>query len=176
MYVSTHIIFPLSAVCLFFPGHSAKHQTKDKINLLKSISLFQHWSMDQLVKLAYAMKKKSFEKGSHIIIQGERMEHLWLIKSGSVRISHKVVPPNSIKLKKVVHSELSHGSGGSRKQPKQPITVDIADLGPKDCFGLIESMEESVKKSQRDACCNAATEMFFVPYVHMCELHPMNQS
>ena len=157
MYVLTHIIFPLFAV--FFSGHSAKHQTKDKINLLKSISLFQHWTMDQLVKLAYATKKKSFEKGSHIIIQGERMEHLWLIKNGSVRISHKVVPPISIKLKKVVHSELSR----SRKQPKQPITVDIADLGPTDAIGLVESLEESVKKSQRDACCNAATDMFFVP-------------
>jgi len=135
-----------------FARHSAKHQTKDKINLLRGSSLFKHWTMDQLVKMAYAMKKKSFEKGATIVQQGERMEHLWVIKMGNIRISHKVIPPNTIQ----------KGSKGTSRA-KHPINVDIADLGAKDLIGLIESMEESAKKSQREAVALTRTETFFVP-------------
>ena len=139
-----------------FARDSAKHQTKDKLNLLKGSPPFQHWSMDQLVKLAYAMKKKSFEKGSVIIQQGERMENLWLIQEGRVRISHNVIPPSSID---------TIQRGGGRNQPKEPITVDVANLGANDAIGLVESIEESItlKKSNRNAIAMVATEVFFVP-------------
>lgn len=142
-----------------FARDSAKHQTKDKLNLLKGSPPFQHWSMDQLVKLAYAMKKKSFEKGSVIIQQGERMENLWIIQEGRVRISHNVIPPSSI-------DTIQQGiRSGGRKQPKEPITVDVANLGANDAIGLVESIEESIslKKSNRNAIALVATEVFFVP-------------
>jgi len=142
-----------------FARDAAKHQTKDKLNLLKGSPPFQHWSMDQLVKLAYAMKKKSFEKGSVIVQQGERMENLWIIQEGRVRISHNVIPPSSI-------DTIQQGiRNGGRKQPKEPITVDIANLGANDAIGLVESIEESItlKKSNRNAIAMVATEVFFVP-------------
>ena len=142
-----------------FARDAAKHQTKDKLNLLKGSPPFQHWSMDQLVKLAYAMKKKSFEKGGVIVQQGERMENLWIIKEGRVRISHNVIPPSSI-------DSIQQGiRSGVRKQPKEPITVDIANLGANDAIGLVESIEESItlKKSNRNAIALVATEVFFVP-------------
>lgn len=142
-----------------FARDSAKHQTKDKLNLLKGSPPFQHWSMDQLVKLAYAMKKKSFEKGSVIVQQGERMENLWIIQEGRVRISHNVIPPSSI-------NTIQQGiRNGSRRQSKEPITVDIANLGAHDAIGLVESIEESIslKKSNRNAIALVATEVFFVP-------------
>ena len=137
-----------------FARDSAKHQTKDKLNLLKGSPPFQHWSMDQLVKLAYAMKKKSFEKGSVIVQQGERMENLWIIQEGRVRISHNVIPPSSI-------DTIQRG----RKQPKEPITVDVANLGAHDAIGLVESIDESIslKKSNRNAIALVAAEVFFVP-------------
>ena len=138
-----------------FARDSAKHQTKDKLNLLKGSPPFQHWSMDQLVKLAYAMKKKTFEKGSVIVQQGERMENLWIIQEGRVRISHIVIPPSSI----------DTIQQGCRKQPKESITVDVANLGAHDAIGLVESIEESIslKKSNRNAIALVATEVFFVP-------------
>jgi len=142
-----------------FARDSAKHQTKDKLNLLKGSPPFQHWSMDQLVKLAYAMKKKSFEKGSVIVQQGDRMENLWIIQEGRVRISHNVIPPSSI-------DTIQQGiRNGGRKQPKEPITVDVANLGANDAIGLVESIEESItlKKSNRNAIAMVATEVFFVP-------------
>ncbi|KAL9183122.1 hypothetical protein ACHAXT_004909 [Thalassiosira profunda] len=136
-----------------FARHSAKHQTKDKINLLKSSSLFRHWTMDQLVKFAYAMKKKTFDRGSTVIEQGERMEHLWIIQSGGVRISHRVVPPSSG----------MDALRGGRKQLREPITVEIAHLGPRDMIGLVESADEGAKKSQREAVALTAVETFFLP-------------
>eukprot|EP00585_Thalassiosira_rotula_P001755 CAMPEP_0196134162 /NCGR_PEP_ID=MMETSP0910-20130528/3125_1 /TAXON_ID=49265 /ORGANISM="Thalassiosira rotula, Strain GSO102" /LENGTH=442 /DNA_ID=CAMNT_0041393993 /DNA_START=36 /DNA_END=1364 /DNA_ORIENTATION=- len=133
-----------------YARHAAKHQTKDKINLLKSSSLFQHWTMDQLVKIAYVMKKRCFDKGSVIIQQGERMEHLWIIKSGTVRI-----------IQKGIRNDVNARNG--RRNSKEPVSVDIADLGAKDMIGLIECIDESAKKSQREAIVLTASELFFVP-------------
>jgi len=133
-----------------YARHSAKHQTKDKICLLKSSLLFQHWTIDCLVKVAYVMQKRCFEKGSTIIQQGERMEHLWIINDGTVRIIQKGIR-NDVKSK------------NGRKQSKQLLSVDIADLGAKDLIGLIECVDESVKKSQREAVALTTSEVFFVP-------------
>ena len=131
------------------------------LSLLKSSLPFKHWSMDMLVKLAYAMKKKVFDTGNVIIQQGDRIEHLWIIADGKVRISHNVIPPSSIDTLRSGGSNVR----GRNRQPKQPITVDVADLFERDCIGLIESMEESTttKKSERDAIAMCTTEMFFVP-------------
>mmetsp|Transcript_1722 Transcript_1722/g.2680 ORF Transcript_1722/g.2680 Transcript_1722/m.2680 type:complete len:192 (-) Transcript_1722:150-725(-) len=131
-----------------YARHAAKHQTKDKINLLKSSSLLQHWTMYQLVKIAYKMKKRSFDKGSVIIQQGERMEHLWIIKSGTVRI-----------VQKGIRNDVNARNG--RKNSKEPVSVDIADLGAKDMIGLIECIDESAKKSQREAIVLTTSELFF---------------
>ena len=99
--------------------------------------------------MAYVMKKRCLEKGSTIIQQGERMEHLWIIKGGKVRIIQKGIRNDA--------------NRNGRKQSKQPISVDIADLEQLDVIGLIECMDESVKKSQREAVALVAAELFFVP-------------
>lgn len=51
-----------------FPRHAAKHLTKEKLDLLRSSFLFQHWTTDQLIKLAYmyATKKKTYTEGTVI--------------------------------------------------------------------------------------------------------------
>ena len=114
--------------------------------------------MDQLVKLAYSMKKKCFDKGCIIVEQGERMDQLWIIKQGLVRVSHRVIPANSI-------DDIQRGIRSGRKERKsnEPVTVDIADLGATDAIGLVESIEESVKKSHREVTALSKTEIFFVP-------------
>lgn len=145
-----------------FARHSAKHQTKDKIAFLKESTLFKHWTMDQLVKLAYAMKKKQFSKGSAIVQQGERLENLWIIRDGVVRISHKVTPSNDIRsIGKSMDDSLN--SRNRRGNAQQALCVDIADLGANDVIGLIESLDASIKKSQREVVALCTTEMFFLP-------------
>ena len=141
-----------------FARHSAKHQTKDKIGFLKESLLFKHWTMDQLVKMAYSMKKKDYPKGSEVVRQGERMEYVWLVKEGMVRISHKVHSsqgrrPKSGRLQVDENNDVSSG---------QSLTVDVADLGQHDCIGLVESLDEK-KKSQREATTLCSSEFFFVP-------------
>jgi len=46
--------------------HASKNNTKDKITFLKRSFLFASWSMDHLVKMAYAMKKKEFMRGEQV--------------------------------------------------------------------------------------------------------------
>lgn len=125
---------------------SSKHQTKDKIQLLKSSLLFRHWTMDKLVKLAYMMKKKYFEKGATIVPQGERMEHFFIINNGKVRIVIK-------------------GVRNGRKKEQAAVTVDIADLRQRDVIGLIEvfNSSSSSSKSPREAVALTETEVFYVP-------------
>jgi len=55
--------------------HASKNQTKDKINLLKKNFLFMSWSIDQLVKLAYGMKKRVYKKNESIVLQGGKSDH-----------------------------------------------------------------------------------------------------
>jgi CRP-like cAMP-binding protein len=141
-----------------FARHAAKHQTKDKISFLKESILFKHWTMDQLVKMAYAMKKKQFDPGAEVVKQGERVEYCWLIKEGAVRISHRV---NATKGRKTRgHSSYVDVRDGA---PEQSITVDIADLRANDCIGLVESMDEQTRKSQRDAVTLCSAELYFLP-------------
>jgi CRP-like cAMP-binding protein len=141
-----------------FARHAAKHQTKDKINFLKQCVLFNHWTMDQLVKMAYAMKKKHFDPGAEVVRQGERVEYCWLINEGVVRISHRVNASKGSKSK-----ERSLYVDVSDDMPEQSITVDIADLRANDCIGLIESMDEQTRKSQRDAVTLCSAELYFLP-------------
>ena len=115
----------------------------------------------QLLNVAYNMKKKSFERGEKIVEQGERMESAWLIKEGSVRISHKVVPPNSFE---EIQQGLSNGKrAGGRTELKQVVSIDLADLGTSDIVGLVELLDESAKKSQREVIAVTNTDMFHVP-------------
>ena len=55
--------------------HASKNQTKDKITLLKKNFLFMSWSIDQLVKLAYGMKKREYKKNENIVSQGDKSDH-----------------------------------------------------------------------------------------------------
>jgi hypothetical protein len=107
--------------------------------------------------MAYAMKKKQYNKGSDVVRQGERMEYVWLIKSGVVRISHNVNSTQSIQ-RSISSSIVDEKDGTS-----EVLTVDIADLGALDCIGLVESMDENTKKSQRDAITLSSAELFFLP-------------
>lgn len=84
---------------------------------------------------------------------------------------HRVVPSNHgmNSMRKCViknaavdlNSECDYGM--KREEQKQPpISVDPADLGKNDVIGLIECLDESVKKSRREAVAMCSTELFFL--------------
>jgi CRP-like cAMP-binding protein len=106
--------------------HASKNQTKDKITYLKKSFLFAAWSIDQLVKLAYGMKKKEYKRGEIIAAQGAKVEHVYLIVKGKVKLTIS----NEVEL-----------TGFNEKGEKTGMTnkvVDIAELGDNDIFGLVE--------------------------------------
>ena len=70
-----------------FPRHTKKHQTNDKIAFLKKSIIFGHWPMDQLVKMAYAMKQKVYQKGIVLARQGNRADFVSIVRKGKIKIS-----------------------------------------------------------------------------------------
>ena len=106
--------------------HAIMNQTKDKIALLRNNFLFMSWSIDQLVTLAYGMKKMEYFKNDKVVGQGETSEHVYLIVKGKVKVSIS----NEVGL--VGTSILGEKAGNSNK------VVEIAELGENDIIGLVE--------------------------------------
>ncbi len=143
-----------------FARHSEKHHTKEKIDSLKKSILFKHWPMDQIVKVAYAMKKKQFEKGSTVIQQGDRVDCLWIIRDGVVRVSHRVPSPYDLRGRDILFNQSGKLKDGKDQSES---SIEIANLGRNDVIGLIESLEPAVRKSTREVVALCDTEMFFLP-------------
>ena len=139
-----------------FPRHAAKHLTKEKLDLLRSSFLFQHWTTDQLIKLAYAMKKKSYPEGAVIASEGEHIEFLYIIQRGRVMVRSAVKGGSTTSSNKS-----STGTGSTNYEHKRPLdsargsnnnipsenpqNVDIAILGDGDVIGLVEAATKSKK-------------------------------
>jgi CRP-like cAMP-binding protein len=130
-----------------YPGHSSKHLTKEKIAYLKSSILFSGWSMDDLVKTAYSMKKKTYEKGTIIATQGEYFENIVMLKSGVLSVYLRV-PRNG-------------SSSKSSHCYEDDIKIDIAELKERDVFGLVE-VKEKCKKNMREALAITSVEAFVI--------------
>jgi CRP-like cAMP-binding protein len=84
---------------------------------LRGVTLFSHLSQRQRARLARFATTRSYEQGSTIVRQGDTSMSLYVILSGSVRVSRE-----------------SEGGGGS---------VEVERLGPGGAFGemgLIEDM------------------------------------
>ena len=132
-----------------FARHASRHQTKDKIAFLKASFLFNQWSMDQLVLMAYSMKKMVYEKGSKIASEGDRADQVWIIRKGKMMITVTGKEP-SHHLK--IDSEMNHKTTG---------VIEIAELGNSDIFGLVEVISGS-KKMKRAAVAMTCAEVFLI--------------
>ena len=128
----------------------------EQIAFLKSSLLFNQWSMDELVKLAYAMKKKAFSKGAIIFKQGERSECIAIVKKGRISVVQKMT--NHENKKGVV--TLSEAKNTEMKSSKDLI-VHIAELGAHDMFGIVE-LCRGFKKMKREALALTLVEVFLV--------------
>jgi len=132
-----------------FARHASRNQTKDKIAFLKSSFLFNQWSMDQLVLMAYSMKKVPYEKGSRIVREGDRVDQIWIIRKGKMMIS--------VAGKDTTHPLRSFTS----KDQKKYGTIEIAELSSSDIFGLIEVVS-GIKKMKRSATAVTPIEAFII--------------
>ena len=126
-----------------FPRHTKKHQTNDKIAFLKKSIIFGHWPMDQLVKMAYAMKQKVYQKGIVLARQGNRADFVSIVRKGKIKIS---LFPNDAR-------QLASGANLSSPSVQAPLLgtserhIDISELGVNDMFGLVEVLGSGITNS-----------------------------
>ena len=99
--------------------------------------------------MAYAMKKKSYTKGTTITKQGDRVEIVVMIKTGSIKIVQKLNKGS----KKT--AKLSDGANSDE------IIVEIAELCSNDIFGIVEVLE-NLKKMKREAIASTDVDGFIV--------------
>lgn len=136
--------------------------SSNQIEYLKGSLLFNEWPMDELVKLAYSMRKKSYNKGSLILKQGDRVDSVALLKKGSAKIVHKMNKQRSNKSLPYNGRKESIISNSSKAAVETiEVSVDIAEVGPSDLLGVVEAMINS-KKMRNDAFAQNPTEAFFV--------------
>jgi CRP-like cAMP-binding protein len=160
-----------------FPRHAAKHSTKEKLDFLRSSFLFQHWTADQLIKLAYAMKKKTFADGTVIAREGDHVECIYMIRRGRVKLQSAIKGGNSSRnFPKQNTRNARTRQLGYKKRPLGAIDgeegtittsetlqgIDIAFLGDGEMLGLVEAATKS-KKMRRTIITTKCTDMFVVP-------------
>lgn len=131
-----------------YARHASKHLTKEKVAFLKSSILFSSWPMDDLVKMAYTMKKKNFAKGAIVVPQGEYIENVILLKNGKLSVYMKI---------------FKSGSSNMGMSSNLEVRVDIAQLNEGDIFGMIEAIENNCKKTKREATAATDLETFVIP-------------
>jgi len=79
----------------------------DRLNVLGSCSLFEHWSHDCLVQLNFVCEEQIYSKGSVFAKKGTRLRGLYIVLSGEVAVSfnYKVEAVNRNKKSKKSEKE-----------------------------------------------------------------------
>jgi len=143
-----------------FARHKNKQQTKEKITFLQESFLFNQWSMDQHVKMAYSMKKKEYSTGSVVTRQGDRAELIYFVKSGGLSIVQKITSKTDKKVGTMSGYQKNLGAIIANTDSEQH-DVCIAELGSHDIFGVLEMLGNS-KKMKREAVASSNSEIFIV--------------
>ncbi len=119
--------------------------------------------MDELVKLAYSMRKKTYNKGTLILKQGDRVDSVTMLKKGSTKIIHKMNkqrPAKAVSYNGRKESILSTASSKPSIETLE-VSIDIAEVGPNDLLAIVEAMT-SCKKMRNDVFAQCEVEVFFV--------------
>ena len=155
-----------------FPRHAAKHSTKDKLDFLRSSLLFRHWTADQLIKLAYAMKKKTYAEGTVLVREGgEHFEFVYFIRKGRVKVQSAIkggTCKNGTGMScqkrpfSAIHSEKNANKKNDLSATETERGIDIAFLGNGEMVGLVEIATKS-KKMRRTIIATKRTDVFVVP-------------
>ncbi len=99
--------------------------------------------------MAYAMKKKSYSKGTHISKQGDRVEIVLMIIKGTLKIVQKL---NKGSKKAAILSDETN---------TDEIVVEIAELESNDMFGIVEVLG-NLKKMKREAITSSTVDAYVV--------------
>ncbi|GMH49394.1 hypothetical protein TrRE_jg6140 [Triparma retinervis] len=126
--------------------HASKNQTKDKIKFLKMCFLFNNWSMDELVRMAYAMKKREVGKNQPLVKQGDKAEYVFLVIKGKVKLS--------------INSETDLTSSSGEKIGTTNKIVDVAELCEGDIAGLVEAFDGKKKMERSIHAMGSGVEVF----------------
>ncbi|GMI36981.1 hypothetical protein TrCOL_g2519 [Triparma columacea] len=126
--------------------HASKNQTKHKIKFLKMCFLFNTWSMDELVRMAYAMKRKEIVKNGALVKQGDKAEYVFLVIKGKVKLS--------------INSEATLKNASGEKIGTANKMVEIAELSEGDIVGLVEAFDGKKTMERSIHAIGAGVEVF----------------
>ncbi len=118
--------------------------------------------MDELVKLAYAMRKKYYNKGCIVSKQGDRVDSIAMVKKGNVKIVHRMVKQRTNKILSPLDTRRDSLSLANQSSSESvDIAVDIAELGAHDLIGVVETITNA-KKMRNEAFAQNQVEIFFI--------------
>ena len=150
-----------------FALHASKNQMNSKVAFLKKSFLFSQWSNDQIVKLAYQIKKREMAKGDVLAKQGDSSNVIFLIIKGRIKVRGGkrragmarvlLLTPRSVQIQVSSESVLKDSDGS--KVGVTTKVVEIAELGENDIFGLVETYENK-RKMMRTGMCVQSGEVF----------------
>jgi hypothetical protein len=126
------------------------------MDFLKESFVFNQWPMDQIVKLAYAMKQRECGKGEVFAKEGGLVEYTWFIVTGKVKITTQYEVPieESLQLtKKGMSLRAAFAS-------KEKADVEVAYVRDKDMLGLVE-LANRFRKQRRTFTAVEPTTMYF---------------
>ena len=58
----------------------------EKIDLLKTVEVFQNWSRTGLSKITYYLKERQYQRNYFVCKEGEEAENVYLISSGEFEV------------------------------------------------------------------------------------------
>ena len=67
-----------------------KKKRTDQVEFLQTQAIFQKWTKGSLWKLSYCFEETTLNKDKILFIEGQKIEYLYLIKEGEVKISRSI--------------------------------------------------------------------------------------
>lgn len=67
-----------------------KKKRAELVEFLQKQALFQKWTKGSLLKLSYCFEEKTFNKGKVLFVEGQKVDFLYLIREGEVKISRNI--------------------------------------------------------------------------------------
>jgi CRP-like cAMP-binding protein len=136
------------------------HQMKlaQRTDYLASNFFFSRWSRRKCVSFSYAMRKKTYSRGSTIYAQGDSVSSMFLVESGECHEQCLVdtktgAPVNTLESNKPTNRSL--GTNFSKAQASKAVAlIDLASLRHGEIFGIKELIS---KQPTRTTTMVAAT-------------------
>jgi CRP-like cAMP-binding protein len=125
-----------------------KRRTNERLEALRSVTLFRHLTEDELEKLAAGMNHMIYTAGEVITRQGAAAHWLYVLTSGSAEVRANVDPdgdgPAPAQAKIVARLDAPDFFGEMGLMTGEPRAADVVAVTDVDCFRLGKSTFERV--------------------------------